>query len=262
MANYINKEILAEAYTHLDIEIFDDKEKLQQLKSDLTIFFKERASFIFETDVDIVIEFEEGSLKTRVIAIGSVAAVIAGAVSAYPSFKEGITSIANDAAAIAQSANIEVIFRTKTPYCDRLRIEKRKGVFGRVQVLLGDLDAIVGDIEIAKLPTGKKSIREADKLNDRLLQWDEKADLLFEKFEDDNTKACVAEGLIEEFGKLPNEFPWEQEVDKSQLRSQIVQSDTATEVSIAGLSARYKIIKKSVADKLKKRYEQVSVSID
>ncbi|MFY0448402.1 hypothetical protein ACOMHD_10190, partial [Xanthomonas codiaei] len=129
MANYIKKEILAEAYTHLDIEIFDDKLRLDQLRSELTAFFKERASFLFGTDVDIVVEFEEGSLKTRVIAFGSAAAVIAGAIGAYPSFKEGVTHIANDAVAIAQSANIEVIFRTRTAYCDRLRVEKRRGVF-------------------------------------------------------------------------------------------------------------------------------------
>lgn len=30
MANYINKEILAEAYTHLDIELFDDKVRLNK----------------------------------------------------------------------------------------------------------------------------------------------------------------------------------------------------------------------------------------
>ncbi|BBJ94401.1 hypothetical protein [Xanthomonas campestris] len=256
MANYINKEILAEAYTHLDIELFDDKVRLNQLRSELTAFFKERASFLFETDVDIVVEFEEGSLKTRVIALGSAAAVIAGTVGAYPSFKEGVTQIANDAVAIAHSANIEVIFRTRTPYCDRLRVEKRKGVFGRVQALLIELDGIATDIETSKLPTGRKSIETTEALNDRLIGWDERADILFSKFEDQATEACIAEGLLEEVANLPADFPWQKELVASSLKSQIVESDTRTVSQIAGLSSRYSSVLKSIKKKLERRVKQ------
>ncbi|MFO3704514.1 hypothetical protein ACI6Q5_05895 [Xanthomonas codiaei] len=256
MANYIKKEILAEAYTHLDIEIFDDKLRLDQLRSELTAFFKERASFLFGTDVDIVVEFEEGSLKTRVIAFGSAAAVIAGAIGAYPSFKEGVTHIANDAVAIAQSANIEVIFRTRTAYCDRLRVEKRRGVFGRVQALLVELEGITADIEASKLPTGRKSIETIDTLNDRLIRWDEKADILFSKFEDQDTEACIAEGLLEEAANLPADFPWQKELVASSLRSQIVDSDIRVASQIAGLSSRYNAVLKSIKKKLEKRLKQ------
>ncbi|MBB4128796.1 hypothetical protein GGR77_004127 [Xanthomonas translucens] len=256
MANYINKEILAEAYTHLDIELFEDKERLQQLRRELTTFFKERASFLFETDVDIVVEFEEGSLKTRIIAIGSAAAVIAGTVSAYPSFKEGVTHIANDAAAIAQSANIEVIFRTRTPYCDRLRVEKRKGVFGRVQALLVDLEGIADDIDGSKLPTGRKGIDSVDALNDRLIGWNEKADVLFSRFEEKDTQACVAQGLLEELDKFPTDFPWQKELADSSLKSQIAGSDMRVASKIAGLSTRYKMIIEAVKKKLRTRVRQ------
>ena len=258
MANYIKKEILSEAYTHLDIKLFNDKEKLETLRKDLTSFFKERASFIFETEVDILIEFEDGSLKTRVIAIGSAAAVIANVVSAYPSFKEGVTQLANDAAVIAQSANFEVIFRTKTPYCDRLRVEKRKGVFGRVQALLIELESIATDIENSKLPSGKKAIAATDNIIDSLLQWDEKVDVLFEKFEDSNTEACIAEGLKKEFDQLPSDFPWQKEITQSNLKSQIVDSDPQASIAITGLSTRYKATKFALQKKLIQRYKQAT----
>ncbi|MFA1260155.1 hypothetical protein ACDJ03_12575 [Xanthomonas axonopodis pv. nakataecorchori] len=240
----------------MDIELFDDKVRLDQLRSELIAFFKERASFLFETDVDIVVEFEEGSLKTRVIALGSAAAVIAGAVGAYPSFKEGVTHIANDAVAIAQSANIEVIFRTRTPYCDRLRVEKRKGVFGRVQALLVELDGITADIEASKLPTGRKSIETIDALTDRLVGWDEKSDILFSKFEDQATEACIAEGLLEEVANLPADFPWQKELVASSLKSQIVDSDIRVASQIAGLSSRYNAVLEAIKNKLKKRVKQ------
>lgn len=130
MANYIKAEILAEAYTHLEIDLFEDKAKLESLKRELTSFFQERASFLFGTDVEIKVEFEEGSLKTKIIAIGSAAATLTAVVGAYGDFRQSVTQLASDATSLAQSANMEVIFRTKTPHCDRLRIEKRKGVFG------------------------------------------------------------------------------------------------------------------------------------
>ena len=97
MANYINSEILAEAYTHLEIDLYEDKVKLATLKQELTTFFHERASFLFGTDVEIKIEFEEGSLKTKIIAIGSAAATIVGVLGSYGDFRQSVNQLANDA---------------------------------------------------------------------------------------------------------------------------------------------------------------------
>ena len=137
MANYITNEVLSEAYTHLDIHIFEDKVKLEALRQELIRFYHERASFLFGADVQIKVIFEEGSLRTRIVAIGSAAVMIATAVAGYGSFRQSVIQLSSDAVALAQAANLEVIFRTKTPYCDRIRVENVKVSSGGFQPYWG-----------------------------------------------------------------------------------------------------------------------------
>lgn len=256
MANYISTEILSEAYTHLDIEIFEDKEKLEELRRDLTKFFHERASFLFGADVEIKVVFEEGSLRTRVIAIGSAAVMLASVISSYGSFRESVVQLSNDAVSLAQSANLEVIFRTKTPYCDRLRIEKRKGVFGRVAALLTELDAVNLKIEKSRLPTSATKLKEIDLTIDSLLYWDESVDKLFEKFEGPETESCIADGLLGELKMLPKEFNWQSELNQNTFRAQIASSDPDLAGQIAAAGARYVASVKAIEKKLNDRVKQ------
>lgn len=253
MANYINSEILAEAYTHLEIDLYEDKVKLATLKQELTTFFHERASFLFGTDVEIKIEFEEGSLKTKIIAIGSAAATIVGVLGSYGDFRQSVNQLANDATSLAQSANMEVIFRTKTPHCDRLRIEKRKGVFGRVASLLNDLDAVSSKLSESKLPTNNVRLNNANKVTDSLIAWEADTNKLFLKFEDPETIACVADGLLAELKKMPRSFPWQRELSQPGFRAQIVDADSNFSGAVAGASARYAATLKSVEKKLEDR---------
>ncbi len=82
---------------------------------------------------------------------------------------ESTVSLSNDAVALAQAANMEVIFRTKTPHCDRLRIEKRKGVFGRVASLLSELDTVSNEIDNSQLPATPIKLKRVNETVDRLL---------------------------------------------------------------------------------------------
>lgn len=255
MANYIRKEVLAEAYAHLAVDIFDDPQRLDQLRTELASFFRERASFIFGTDVEIEVLFEQGSLKSRIIALGSAAIIISGVVAQYSSFRESISALAADAATVAQSANLELIFRTRTPYCDRIRIEKRKGVFGRVQSLLSELDSISAEIEAAKLPSGSSSVQKQEKLVERLIVWEQSADRLFEKFDDEETHRCVAEGLRREVEKIPERLPWLTEMEGDGLRAQIAASDTRLRISLAGVAARYLAARSQILNRLDQRIE-------
>lgn len=253
MANYIKSEVLAEAYTHLEIELFEDKVKLEALRQELTSFFHERASFIFGGDVKITVVFEEGSLRTKVIATGKAALIIGGAIGAYGGFRESVASLANDAVALAQSANMEVIFRTKTPHCDRLRIEKRKGVFGRVSSLLTDLDSLAKELEESTFPTTVTKLRQVNGVVDRLLTWDSNADKLFAKFESSETDACVSEGLLAEVKKLPRQFSWHQELLAPSFRTQMATAETNYLGQVAASNARYAASLKSIEKKLKDR---------
>ncbi len=239
MANYINSEILAEAYTHLDIDIFDDKAQLERLRNDLTVFFKERASVMFGHPVDVRVEFEEGSLKTKIIAFGSAALTLGAAVANYGDFRSGVNQLSNDATAIAQAANLEVIFRTKTPHCDRLRIEKRKGVFGRVSALINELDAVSEAIATSKLPNNEVRLQYARDAVDKLLQWQLDSQMLFEKFDDPETISCVALGLLAELKKVPRKFSWEAGLRaQKSLSMQMVDADPQVASEVAGVAAR------------------------
>lgn len=253
MANYIKNEVLSEAYTHLDIDIFSDKAKLDQLRRELANFYQDRASFLFGSDVEIKVIFEEGSLRTRIVALGSAALMISTVVADYGSFRQGITQLANDAVSLAQAANLEVIFRTKTPYCDRIRVEKRKGVFGRVSALLTDLDAVIALVGSSKLPTSNSKLKEAEAVVDALLAWDTSVDTLFAKFDGPETEACVAEGLLEEVKKLPKQLPWQGELGQPSLRNQAAAADSKLSANVAALAAKYSAAVKAVEKSLKDR---------
>lgn len=253
MANYITSEILAEAYTHLEIDLYEDKEKLEALKTELTTFFRERASFLFGTEVQIKIEFEAGSLKTKIIAIGSAAATLVSVVGAYGNFRESIVQLAGDATSLAQSANMEVIFRTKTPHCDRLRIEKRKGVFGRVASLINELDSVTSKMSDNQFPTNQARLKSANAVTDALLMWEVNVDKLFVKFEDPATTRCIADGLLAEIKKIPRNFPWHAELQQSNLRSQITNADSNFSGQVVAADARWGATVKSIEKKLKDR---------
>lgn len=246
MANYINTEILSEAYTHLDIELYNDKARLEQLRHDLEGFFRDRASFLFGGDVDIKVVFEEGSLRTKVIAVGSAVTILTAAISSYGSFRQGVTQLASDAGILAQSANMEVVFRTKTPLCDRLRIEKRKGVFGRVSALISGIDSLALRIEDSRLPTTKNQAKLVDDLINSMISWHQESDRLFTKLENKETISCVAQGLQEEIYRLPKSLPWEGALSSNSLRATLANSDPAIAGEIAALAARYSATIRSI----------------
>lgn len=243
MANYLKTEVLCEAYTHLESDIFDDKAALAALKNQLLPFFTDRAKFLMGEDIEIRIEFESGSLKTKLTVLGSAGALLLSTINgiaAYSDFRQGIEQLANDATTLAQSANLEVLFRTKTAYCDRVRIEKRKGVFGRVNDLLAQLDNIKADLSIDKLPSTAKALGQVDKNLTRLIDWNTTTDHLFEKLDSDTTKGCIAAGLLEELEKLPDEPEWAPQLETRGFRQDVIAADPEHAANLAGTAARFK----------------------
>lgn len=258
MANYLNKEILCEAYTHLESNLFKDKAGLAELRSQLLPFFTERAKFLLGEDIEIKIEFEDGSLKTKLTVLGSAGTILmalANGISGYGGFRESVTQLSSDATTLAQSATLEILFRTKTAYCDRVRIEKRKGVFGRVSDLLGQLDGIHADLSINKLPANAKALGQLDKNLTSLLEWNNKANILFDKLDSDVTRGCVSAGLAEELVKLPDEPLWAEQLQSHSFRSEIVKSDPEHAGNLAGAAERFrvtvKLIRKQMMDRVK-----------
>ncbi|MET3550453.1 hypothetical protein [Burkholderia sp. 567] len=259
MANYIDEEILCEAYTHLEIDIFQDKVKLEKLKNEIATFMEERAKFFFlGDDVSVRVEFEEGSLKTRVIVLGAAASTLVAGISAYGSFRAGVDQIAKDATMLAQSANQELIFRTRTAYCDRISIEKRKGVFGRVDALLGELDAVRFAVANSKLPTRLIELREFNGASDKLVEWGGKSDKLFEKLSAAETEGCIAAGLLEELERFPDAAPWESDIQKKSFRATIAESDLKNASNLAAAAAKYASIIKLLRKKMETRLKAIA----
>lgn len=241
MANYIDEEILCEAYTRLNIDIYNDKEALTQLKTYLLPYFEERAKFLLGNDIRVEVTFNEGSLITKLTALGSAGVILITALSSYGSFRQSVEQLSKDAAALAQGANLEVLFRTKTPYCDRVNIEKRKGVFGRVDNLFGDLDAIRSAVEGKVTPPRNLPALEDYSLTiDSLVAWDSKASKLFDKLENPQTESCIANGLIEELNGLPKNLEWEKNLSDSSFRNQLSQSDPDFAGKLVAVATRYK----------------------
>lgn len=235
MANYIDREILCEAYTHLDIETFataDSRERLEQL---LRSFILPRAQFIFGQDVELEISFEDGSLKTKVAILGAVAAMI----SAYPDFKEGVENLTRDATILAQAANLEVIFNTQTNHCDRIRIEKRTGVLGRVNHLLNSAEKIRDEAGHERIPTREIDLRRITENVDDLQHWYHEADKLIAKLDGEEAKACVAAGLLEELERFPENLLWHAATRQDNFRARMLIEDVELASALDAVAARY-----------------------
>jgi hypothetical protein len=255
MTNYINEEILCEAYTKLNIDIFHDKEKLADLEKYLINFFSERAQFYLGENATIKIEFEEGSLITKLKVIGGAVTLLASAITAYGSFREGVVRIAEDSTVLAQSANLEVVFRTKAAYCNRIDAERRKGIFGRVDDLIKKLDSANAKVTQSKLPSNTNSLKNFNTAIDDFISWDKSSDKFFSKLNDNPTIACISAGLLEELEKIPEKAPWSDDLNGNSFRSTLLKADPNLAGQIAGTAARYSASIKEIKNSMRQRVD-------
>ena len=239
MANYIDDEILCEGYTHFSVKEYPDEEALAKLKDEIVLFMQDRAKFLLGDDVRIIVEFEEGSLKTTVKVVGSAALVIALAIGDYGSFRSGVKQATDDVTMLAQSANLELIFRTKTASCDRLRLESRKGVLGRVDNLLSVLEQTRSLTGQTELPAKRAEQAKFKSAVVQLLEWEKRSDKLLSKISDSSTKACIAAGFAEELEKFAEEPQWVVTLHSKEFKAIMVATDTANLARLSELAALY-----------------------
>ncbi|CAK7021379.1 MAG: hypothetical protein KER_00848 [Kerstersia gyiorum] len=259
MARYISKEILCEAYTHLNIDRYHTADAREKLKNQLLPFFEERAKFLLGDEVQIEVIFETGSLITKLRVVGCAGAVF---LSGYGDFRESVAHLTRDVASLAESANLEVLFRTKTQYCDRVNIEKRKGVFGRVDDLLNKLDRIGSDISSKTVPSSTKAAGEAEQKVDALVDWNKRVEELFSKLDSPQTKACVAQGLLDELSKIPNQFGWNHLLSSSGIRGASARSDADLLGKLSGTNTRLKVTVSSIKKDLETRIKHAESDIE
>ncbi|MHC5130154.1 hypothetical protein ACYSTU_03325 [Pseudomonas glycinis] len=157
MADYINKNILAQSYVHVEpkwLSQVSNKERLRQvdvIKSQITQYANERMQFFLHDGVVITVDFQEGSIIAKITAYGSIMALLGGGVGhaldfteKFPAYKEGVKTIVTDVGRLADSINSEVLFQTKSrEKKEIIRTEARKGVFGSLE----KINNKIGEIE-------------------------------------------------------------------------------------------------------------------
>lgn len=235
MANYIDRELLCEAYTHLDVDSFASADAREKLEAELREFILPRARFIFSEDVDLRFEFQEGSLKTKIAILGSAAVLIGN----YGDFRQGVDQLSRDAVVLAQAANLEVIFKTRTQLCDRIRIEKRSGVFGRITELLRKAEEIRDFAGHHSFPMTDKALNNVSAQVEALAAWYNDADKLLHKLESNETRSCVAAGLLEELERFPEHLTWAEDAKTDSFRARLLKDDVDLASKVDAIAARY-----------------------
>lgn len=141
MADYINKNILSQAYIHVEPTMvdIDSTNEFEIFKKHIENFVASRTSFFLGNDVSIQIDFEDGSLIARITIIGS---LVAAGICNYPDFREGIKYLYQDSKRLAEYIVSEVQFNTGAKNQNVIRLEARTGVVGALNKISAQIENI------------------------------------------------------------------------------------------------------------------------
>lgn len=163
MADYINKNILSQAYIHVEPVALDSEEDIERLKQHIKDFARTRSDFYLHPDVDVEIEFEEGSLKARVTVIGTLFLLLQG-VSNYSDFREGAVLLYNDSKRLAEYIVSEMQFLSGAKHQDVIRLESRTGVVGSLNKVTRQLAYIrrasEGSLSASEITTQLQEVQD------------------------------------------------------------------------------------------------------
>lgn len=140
MADYVHRNILCQAYVHVDVfEDFDECVAL--LEKNAVPIVQERASFFLYEGAGVDLTSDEGSVKSRITIFGTLILALQG-IKDYKDFREGVTLLASDVERVAQVAVTETLFALKARNNDIVRIEVRLGVVGQLRRTISEIDRI------------------------------------------------------------------------------------------------------------------------
>lgn len=202
MADYINKNILAQSYVHVEpkwLSKVSTRERLRQvdvIKSQITQYANERMQFFLHDGVVITVDFQEGSIIAKITAYGSIMALLGGVGHAleftekFPAYKEGVKTIVTDVGRLTDSINSEVLFQTKSrEKKEIIRTEARKGVFGSLEKINNKISEIERCLE-------KKDSRPSVVMN-HLLDVNKYTMELFDNVQDVDDRALLKSALLD-----------------------------------------------------------------
>src|SRR5947207_2181385 len=120
MADYINRNILCQAYLHIelgDLTPGDAKAVLLELDE----YVQRRGAFFLYPEIDVTISFKEGSLRAYLSILGAVYIFL----HQYEDFRKGVKLFYNDSKMLAESIISESLFLTRARHPQQKRIEAR-----------------------------------------------------------------------------------------------------------------------------------------
>lgn len=128
MADYIDKNILCQAYVHVDLPVDITPGELDAIKEHLRQFTEARAKFFVYPDVVVEVEFREGSLKSYLTIAGAIYLAIGN----YGDFRGGVDYLYTDIKRLADSLVAETLFMTRARHHSIRRTEARTARTGVV----------------------------------------------------------------------------------------------------------------------------------
>jgi hypothetical protein len=196
MANYINKDILCQAYIHIDPVPIDGAE-LEQFKTTINDFLSARGKFFIYEEVDADVELKDGSLRVYATILGSLYLGI----SQYGSFRSGVDYLASDVKRLSESIVSESLFQSKSRHDNIIRAEARIGVAGSLKQLVDEIDFISSRIgHDTPRSLSKRLERLSENLQKLINNLNDPEDIPFIKT---NIEAIVVEKIQEQPYKPP-----------------------------------------------------------
>lgn len=193
MADYINKNILSQAYIHVEPEALDSEEAIAEFKEHITEFARSRSNFYLYPDVSIEIEFEEGSLKARITVLGTVFLLMQG-VANYPDFREGVSLLYNDSKRLAEYMVSEAQFFAGSKHENVIRLEARTGVVGSLQKVI---------LQLEQIKRGAGGTMLASDLTVKLGKAQDEIQDLLDNLQDPKDHELIKNGLAGVVGEIP-----------------------------------------------------------
>lgn len=136
MARYIKSNILFQSYVHIEAPFEKIKEEGQEITIHLTEFVTERAEHFLYPEVDVDLEFKEGSIKTYATVRGTLRQCLR---ENYQDFSTEIDHLYWFSKRLSDGANMEVAFRTGAFLGAIERTEARPGIIGQTKRIVDGL---------------------------------------------------------------------------------------------------------------------------
>lgn len=135
MADYVHKNILSEAYVHIDMVELDSTQK-QKFENQLMLFTESRGRFAIYEEITPEIRTKDGSLKVY----SSITGTLSEALGNYPTFEEALNNLYIDAKRLAEAMILETLFLAKARGQKVLRREARTGIIRSTKELFDHID--------------------------------------------------------------------------------------------------------------------------